>query len=259
MLKGIDVSQYQGNIDFSKVKASGVDFVIIKAGHGRYANQKDPCFDQNYKSAKAVGLKVGAYWYSYADSSSDAVTEAQACLQVIKGKAFEMPIYFDLEEQSQFAKGGNFCDNLVKSFCTTLENAGYFAGLYISRSPLQNYISSAVANRYALWIAEYGSKCNYNGTFGMWQYTSSGRVNGIGGNVDMDYCYVDYPKAIKNGGFNGYSKSSFSKPKPKKTVDQLAKEVLQGKWGNGAKRKQKLTVAGYDYAKVQKKVNKMLK
>ena len=100
--KGIDVSQHQGNIDFGKVKAAGYDFVIIRAGYGKYASQKDPYFEQNYAGAKAAGLNVGAYWYSYADSTANAKLEAEACLQVIKGKTFEYPIYFDLEERSQF-------------------------------------------------------------------------------------------------------------------------------------------------------------
>ena len=167
--KGIDVSQYQQSIDFKKVKASGVDFVIIRAGFGKYANQKDPYFESHYKAAKAAGLKVGAYWYSYAATVAEAKAEAQTCINAIKGKTFEYPIYFDLEERSQFAKGRAFCNSLVKTFCNALEHAGYWAGLYISRSPLQQYISASVAKRYALWVAEYGSRCNYGGTYGMWQ------------------------------------------------------------------------------------------
>lgn len=208
---GIDVSYYQGEIDFKKVKAAGVDFVIIRAGYGNslaYPKQKDPRFEEYYKNAKAAGLNVGAYWYSYADSVEAAKNEAKSCLEALKGKTFEMPIYFDLEEQKQFAKGKSFCGSVVKAFCNALEEAGYFAGLYISRSPLQNYISDDVAKRYALWVAEYNSKCNYDGDYGAWQYSSTGKVNGISGNVDLDYCYVDYPTTIKNGGFNGFKKTS---------------------------------------------------
>lgn len=207
MTNGIDVSKYQGNIDFAKVKKSGVDFVIIKAGHGRYASQKDPYFEQNYKNAKSAGLHIGAYWYSYAESAADAVQEAKVCMSVIKGKQFDFPIFFDLEERSQFNRGRSFCDSLVKAFCGELEKSGWFTGLYISRSPLQNYISASVAKRYALWIAEYNNKCNYSGEYGMWQNSSSWKVNGINGNVDHDYCYVDYPAKIKSGGFNGFEKT----------------------------------------------------
>lgn len=205
-VKLIDVSEWQGNIDYVKVKASGIKGVIIRAGYGKYDYQKDKFFEQNYTKAKAAGLDCGVYWYSYADSTASAIEEARVCMKALKGKKFEYPIYFDLEEQSQFSRGRAFCDSIVKTFCGELEKNGYFAGLYISRSPLQTYISSDVANRYALWIAEYGSRCNYNGSYGMWQYSSTGRVNGINGNVDMDECYVDYPKLIKEGGFNGYTK-----------------------------------------------------
>lgn len=207
MTHGIDISQWQGgNIDFNKIKAAGVDFVIIRAGYGRYINQKDPYFEQNYKRAKAAGLNVGAYWYSYAASAADAKAEAATCLEVIKGKSFEYPIFFDLEEKTQFAQGKTFCSNLVVAFCDVLEKAGYFAGLYISRSPLTQYITADVAARYALWVAEYGAKLNYNGDVGIWQNTSSWRVAGVNGNVDHNYSYIDYPKIIKDGGFNGFKK-----------------------------------------------------
>lgn len=206
-MTGIDVSQWQGNIDFTKVKAAGYDFVIIRAGYGQYANQKDPYFEQNYNRASAVGLNVGAYWYSYADSIDAAKAEARTCLDVIKGKRFSMPIYFDLEESSQFKKGKTFCDNITIAFCNALEAAGYFAGLYISRSPLQQYISPDVAKRYALWVAEYNTRCQYSGSIGIWQNSSTFAVPGISGNVDHDICYVDYPTLIKNKGLNGYPKT----------------------------------------------------
>jgi GH25 family lysozyme M1 (1,4-beta-N-acetylmuramidase) len=208
MKNGIDISQYQKNIDFAKVKASSIDYVIIRAGYGKYTKQKDPQFETHYKNATAAGLSVGAYWYSYASSVEDAKLEAQTCISVIKGKKFDYPIYFDLEESTQFAKGKSFCDSIVKAFCGELEAAGYYAGLYISRSPLQQYISTDVAKKYALWIAEYATKCNYSGDYGMWQYSSSGKVNGVSGNVDCDYCYVDYPSKIKAAGKNGYTKTS---------------------------------------------------
>lgn len=216
-IKGIDVSKYQGNIDFETVRKDGIGFVIIRAGYGREISQKDECFERNYANAKAAGLPVGAYWYSYAESAEDAVREAKACLEVIKGKQFEYPIYFDLEEQNQLTKGKEHCSSLVKAFCNTLESAGYFAGLYISRSPLQTHITKEVAKRYSLWIAEYAGKCNYDGIYDMWQHSSKGSVSGIQGDVDLDYCYKDFPTVIKNGGFNGFSvtqASNTSKAEP---------------------------------------------
>lgn len=205
---GIDVSQYQGNIDFKKVKKAGVNFVIIRAGYGRDISQKDPYFEQNYKNAKAAGLNVGAYWYSYAANDADAIKEAQACLSVIKGKTFEYPVYYDIEEQSQFSKGRSFCDSLAKAFLNKMESAGYFAGLYTGRYAAQNYFSKSVLDRYALWIAEYGGKLNYTGDYGIWQNSSTWRVNGISGNVDHDYGYINYPDIIKKAGLNGFKKSN---------------------------------------------------
>lgn len=251
MIKGIDVSKWQGNINFQKVKYSGISFVIIRAGYGKLPSQKDKCFEENYCKAKAAGFDVGTYWYSYAMSVDEAREEAKACLSVIKGKQFEYPVYFDLEEQKQFAKGREFCDSIVNAFCGELEKNGYFAGLYISRSPLERFISESTAKKYALWVAEYNSRCRYNGDYGMWQYSSKGKVNGISGNCDMNYCYKNYPSVIKNGGFNGYGK--------KKSVDEIAKEVIDGKWGNGEERKKKLSAEGYDWKAVQKKVNELLK
>ena len=219
--QGCDFSIWQGyNIDFNKVKAAGINFVILRAGYGKYISQKDPTFEGNYKRAKAAGLNVGAYWYSYAQTEADAKQEADVFMQAIKGKTFEMPLYFDLEERSQFNKGTVFCSKITEIFCSALEKAGYFAGLYISRSPLQQYISASTAKKYALWIAEYNSKCNYNGAFGMWQNTSTFRVNGTSGNIDHDFCYVDYPAIIKGGGFNGF-------PKPKKQEETKKTEVTK--------------------------------
>ena len=264
MIKGIDVSSWQGVVDYRKVKASGINFVIIRAGFGREVSQKDNCFEQNYKNAKAAGLDIGAYWYSYADSAEDAVREAKACMEVIKGKKFEYPIFFDLEEQSQFAKGKNFCDSVIKAFCGELEKNGYLAGLYCSTYYLNNYISNAVAGKYALWVAQYNYRCTYTANkYGIWQYSSEGRINGISGNVDMDYCYTDYPNIVKTGGYNGYKKAtkkttSTATTIKKKTVDELAKEVIAGKWAAGDERKQKLTAAGYNYNAVQKRVNELM-
>ncbi|MEE1989382.1 GH25 family lysozyme [Limosilactobacillus reuteri] len=247
MIPGIDISEWQGHVDFNAVKASGIKFVLIRAGYGRSASQADNYFAEHYAQAKAAGLQVGAYWYSYAVSPADAANEARACLTVLGNHHLDYPIYFDLEEKWQFANGRNFCDSLVKSFCSVLEQNSFYAGLYISRSPLQNYISTAVAQRYAIWIAEYGSRCNYGGNYGIWQHSSTGSVPGVIGNCDLDYAYIDYATVINK-------KQLVVRRNP----DELAVEVLNGQWGNGADRYKRLTAAGYDYAVVQEKVNQLL-
>ena len=199
--KGIDVSYCQGNIDFAKLKGN-VDYVIMQVGYGKYARQVDKFFERNYAQCKKYDIPCGGYWFSYATTAAEAKAEAEACLSVIKGKNFEYPIYFDVEGKSLV--GRTEVSAMCKAFCNAIETAGYWAGIYISRSPAQTMLDTSVAQRYALWIAEYNSKCNYNGSYGMWQYTSNGRVGGINGNVDMDYCYVDYPKTIKSKGLNGF-------------------------------------------------------
>lgn len=216
-IKGIDVSMHQETVDFAKVKAAGIKFVIIRVNNWNgFKNcvEKDPYFEQNYKAAKAAGLDVGAYYYTWECSVSGAMRDAELCLNYIQGKKFEYPIYFDLEWNKAFQRGRTVCDGMVKAFCDMLESSGYFAGLYISRSPLQTYISQDVANRYSLWIAEYNSACNYNGLYGMWQYSSTGKVNGISGNVDLDECYEDYPALIKPRGLNGFPKQVETALKP---------------------------------------------
>ncbi len=218
MLKGIDVSKWQGQIDFNAVKRSGIDFVLINAGYGKSVFQKDPFFEQNYTRAKTAGLKIGAYWFSYAMTPDEAKQEAQTFAEVIKGKQFDFPVYYDLENDPKssyfpFTTGKENCSEMVKAFCLEMEKLGYFVGLYISRSPLQTHISKEVAERFALWLAEYGDKLNYNGNYGIWQHSSTGRVVGVIGDVDLDRAKIDYSAIIKKGGFNGYQKHE-EKPAP---------------------------------------------
>ena len=218
MLKGIDVSKYQGQIDFNAVKRSGIDFVIINAGYGKSVFQKDPCFEQNYTRAKTAGLKVGAYWFSYAMTPDEALQEARTFAEVIKEKQFDFPVFYDLESDPKssyfpFTTGKENCSEMVKAFCLEMEKLGYFVGLYISRSPLQTHITKDIAERFALWLAEYGDKLNYSGNYGIWQHSSTGRVVGVIGDVDLDRAVIDYSAIIKKGGFNGYQKPE-EKPAP---------------------------------------------
>ena len=211
MAKGIDISRWQGQPDFAKLK-SQVDFVIIQAGFGKYAGQKDVEFERNYSECKKYGIPVGAYWFSYASTPQEAIYEATACIEALKGKTFEYPIYFDIEGSACSGDVSGKCIN----FCNELEKKGYFAGVYISRSPAQTYLNNEVLERFALWLAEYGGVLNWGGACGMWQNSDAGRFNGIAGNVDTDICYVDYPKLIKSAGLNGFD------PEPKGKLDTVA-------------------------------------
>ena len=214
MTHGIDVSYGQGNIDFKALK-DHTDYVIIRAGFGRFASQKDTQFDRNYRLAKRYKIPCGAYWFSYARSEAEAVKEARACLKVIKGKKFEYPIYYDVEGTSLLG-GKETVSKMCAAFCDTLEKAGCFAGIYMSRSPLETLLDEKTRKRYALWVAEYGGKLNHNGKVGMWQNSCTGRVSGISGNVDTDICYEDYPSIIKKAHLNGYGKTKTAKPQKKK-------------------------------------------
>ena len=210
MSKGIDVSKHNGAINWATVKQSGaVDFAVIRAGYGKSISQKDKQFENNYAGCKTHGIPCGAYWYSYAITPAEAEAEARVFLQAIAGKQFEFPVYFDIEEKSTLNTGSKNVSAIVKAFCNTMEKAGYWCGVYASRSHVQTYFDSEVKNRYSLWIAEWGSKLNYSGgEVGMWQYSEKGRIAGITGNVDIDICYVDYSVAIKAAGKNGYKTES---------------------------------------------------
>lgn len=256
MAKGIDVSTWQGNINFNQVKASGIEFVIIRARYGNAV--KDNWFEENYCKAKAVGLNVGAYCYSYASSAEGAKLEAQRCARVLAGKQFEYPIYFDIEEKFQLNRGKAFCSMLVSAFCSEMERMGYYAGFCASLSAALNYISPEVRSRYAFWVAQWNSRCTYSGNYGLWQYSSNGAVPRIGGRVDMDMSYVDYPSVIKKGGFNGFEKGTSVPSSSQKSVEQLAKEVIVGNWGNGEDRKNRLSSADYDYNAVHARVNTLM-
>lgn len=209
--KGIDISTWQGaSVDFEALKSSGVEFVIIRAGYGQYTSQKDKQFENNYAKAKAAGMPVGAYWYSYATSTAGARREAQACLEVIKDKQFEYPIYFDLEDPSQSGLSKTVKSNMVVAFCEVLEEAGYFAGLYANLNWLNNYLDYDKISHYTIWLAQWSSNPTYKNPFDMWQYTSDGSVSGVSGRVDMNICYKDFPSIIKAEKLNGFSDSSVS-------------------------------------------------
>lgn len=190
--KGIDVSRYQGKIDWKQVAADGVTFAILQAGYGREISQKDPTFETNYAGAKAAGIKVGAYWYSYADTVSRAKQEAATFLKAIEGKEFDLPLFFDQEyEKAILALTDQQRTDIVLAFTKAVTAAGYACGLYTSRSYFSDNLKSAQLAGLKIWMAEYGSKLNYSGKVWAWQYSSKGKVKGITGNVDMNWGYFE--------------------------------------------------------------------
>lgn len=214
--KVIDVSRWNGAIDFKKVKASGVTGVIIKAGVTGYgaghSMERDANFETNYKNAKAAGLNVGAYYYSGAMTEDFAVKEANYFLSLLKGKEFDLPVYMDVEEShsptNMPSLGKTKLTAIVYKWCETVEKAGYFTGFYTMKSWCNTNLDMEKLARFTFWLAHYTTKTTYTGTYAMWQYSSTGKVNGINGNVDMNWCYVDFPAQIKAAGLNGYKKDS---------------------------------------------------
>jgi len=203
--RGIDVSFYQENIDWKAVKEAGIDFAIIRAGYGRLISQKDTKFDQNVAGAKAAGIDVGVYWYSYADTPEAAVTEAEVCYEVIKDYQFEYPIYFDIEDPMIADLPPEQLSAITDAFCSTLEKKGYYVGVTSYTSFLTYKLLPYIFEKYDTWVAHYGVVSpTYARNYGIWQYTSSGYVNGIRTRVDLDYCYREYPSVMKAYNLNGY-------------------------------------------------------
>jgi len=197
-ISGIDVSFYQGNIDWSAV-SNEVTFAIIRIGQG--TRIIDEQFENNYNGAKAAGVQLGAYLYCDSLDTAGAEQEANQVLQLLAGKQFEWPIYYDIEGD---ALSGDV-NGMATTFCSILQANNYFCGIYSSASPLSTQFSGEVLSNYAIWVAHYGVDYpGFDGDWGIWQYTSEGSVSGIDGNVDMDYAQINYADIIISKGFNGY-------------------------------------------------------
>lgn len=194
---GIDVSKWNGDIDWDKVKNAGVEFAIIRAGYRGSSTGslvEDPYFAANMKGAKASGMPVGVYFFTQAVNEVEAVEEASAVLQLIREYQLDYPVFIDTEG----AGGSGRADNLdvetrtlvCEAFCRTIENAGYHAGVYASRNWYNNRLyADRLDSQYCVWLAEYRSVPLYQGYYQLWQYTSKGKIDGISGNVDMNISY----------------------------------------------------------------------
>lgn len=237
MAKGIDISKHQyekdddGNyipLDFNKIKAAGIDYVIIRIGDSQTGI--DETFELSYNGAKAAGLDIGAYFYTRATNVHDISLEANIVLSELADKQFEYPIYLDLEDDSLFTDTSllstDFTEMCVEFFAK-LQRAGYYTGLYTNNDWLQNKLQTeTMLQSFDIWYARYPNSVDgetiewkqeiYGKNLGMWQYSDSGAIEGINTNVDLNYCYKDYPNIIKTYGFNGYD-ADFSFPDDAKT------------------------------------------
>lgn len=253
ILKVIDVSEFNGAIAWQNV-AKACDGAIIRAGYRGYGSGKlvtDEKFKSNIKAASAAGIPIGVYFYTQAISEIEARDEARYTMELVKGYKLTLPIFIDSEDGKN---GAGRADSgklsrakrtaILKAFCEEIQKKGYAAGVYASEWWLNNLLDISKLKNFYLWVAKY-STYEPNVAWDAWQYTSAGRIDGVTGGVDI----------------SDFKNISITKPttKPtKKSADEIANEVIAGKWGNGQLRKEKLEAAGYDYNEIQSKVNEKL-
>ena len=244
MIKGIDLSEHNGNVDFTKVKNSGIEFVILRIGWiGNKNNHTlDTKFEEYYKNAKAVGLKVGAYVYSYVENWEAMGSAISWVASKLSNKTFEYPIFLDLEDAQINNLSKDTLTNLAIQFCSKLRNSG----VYANKNWFTNKLDITKLTNYKIWLAEWNGQSMHTANFkvDMWQYTSSGKVDGINGNVDMNYCL----------NCEGNTETITGQ----KSLEEISQAVIRGDYGNGEERKQKLEAEGYNYNEVQAKVNEIL-
>mgnify|MGYP004451007719 CR=1 FL=1 len=211
-IQGIDVSEWQGNINWQSVKNSGVKFAMLRSGWSTgvdnpQTHEIDQRFNENVKKAKEVNMPIGVYHYSYARSVDEARQEAEHCLSIVSGYAYEYPIVFDIEDKKILEatqENKRIMTDIVKAFCNRIEQAGYYAAFYANPNWLDNYLySNELLGRYDLWLAQWNIE-SPSKPCGIWQYSSEGYVPGIDGKVDLDYAYIDYPSLMKSHKLNGY-------------------------------------------------------
>lgn len=216
---GVDVSSWQGNIDWNQVKASGIEYAFIRVGYRGYSSgslAKDAKSIQNLQGAKAAGLKVGIYFFSQAINTSEAQEEADYAISIASGYALDLPVVMDYE----YASGNdgrlynahlsvNTATSIVNAFCERVQNRGYYGMVYANKSMLENQLNaSEISSKYLVWLANYTNQTSYGGNYRFWQYSSTGSVPGISGNVDMDVWYDN--GTLMGGGYNSSVEVKYS-------------------------------------------------
>ena len=223
---GVDVSRYNGRPSWSVAKANGVDFAILRAVSGASGVYIDPTFEYNYSECKKAGVPVGLYVASYLNVDKEiAVTE-----RVIRGKQFEYPIYYDVEDFSFTGrtKSKQSATNAAVKFCRHFEKLGYYVGIYSNKYFIDQWLDKSQIKDFDIWIADWRRGIDYSKSYGMHQFTNKGQFRGINstgeGGVDTNYAYMDYPSIIKKNGLNGYPKQT-AKPNPTVSNDNIRKYV----------------------------------
>lgn len=243
--KGIDISEWNGKIDFDKLDLEEIQFIMIRAGGWKY---KDKQFERNYTEAKKHNIPIGAYFFTGPNfaTSEQGKAEAEYFISLLDNKSFEYPIVADVEAVP-IKKGKQNITNATNAFCKTLDESGYYPMIYASEiSGFKNRLIPEQLN-YDFWVANWYQlpKIRYT----IYQYGDKGSLRGVNGFVDLNFCYKDYPSLIKAEKKNNLYY---------KTYKEIAQEIISGKWGNGSERKAKVTAAGYDYKTAQMMVNSIL-
>lgn len=213
MINGIDVSKHNGTIDWTKVKAAGKDFAMIRLGWAGYDGRivanggLDPMFEANAKGAIAAGLDIGVYVYSYCKTASAAKVAAQETVELIKDYVVTYPVAFDIEDSLHHSMQKSVNTAIAGAFLLEIEQAGYYSMLYTYKSFAESYLNMADLSRYDFWLAHFTTKTDYTGSYGIWQHSETGKVGGVTGNVDLDIAYMDYAAVIMAAGLNGFSGS----------------------------------------------------
>lgn len=250
-IKGIDVSEFQGSIDWDKVKADGIEFAILKVGFGMdITSQDDKYIERNIEECERLNIPYGVYLFSYANTVAKASSEAEHTLRLIAGHKMPMGVWYDIEDNNTSGSvNKETLTNIINTYCNTIKNAGYEVGIYANLNWLENKIEDSVQEKWSVWVAQYNSECQYKKDYVIWQYSSSGKVDGISGNVDMNYFYGELDISTDKD-------TSSEKEEAKKHIIDV-----DGKWGTATtKRAQQVfgtTVDGIvtDQYKVYEKQN----
>ena len=250
MKQVIDVSQHQGKIDFSKVKNSGIEKAILRVGWigNKNNHTKDSYFDRNYIDCKNNDIKVGIYIYNYCNSVEKVIEGANYIYNIIKDLKIDLPIFIDMEDSQISNLSKKELTDIAINFCNFFKVKGYKVGVYANKFWFENKLDINRLLDYKIWWAEINGKSSHTSKYkvDLWQYTFKGKVSGISGNVDISYCMCNCEeKEISN--IN------------KKSNEEIANEVIQGKWGNGEERQKRLTENGYNYNDIQVIVNRKIK
>lgn len=260
MLRGIDVSKHNGVIDWQKVKDQ-VDFVMLRAGYGKTVDTR---FKRNIKECNELGIPVGIYWFSYAYTVTQAKAEAQMCIDTIKDYKITYPVCYDFEYDSieQARKKGivitrNLMVEMARAFLLEIEKAGYYAMNYTNIDFLNKGFSE-LTNRFDTWLAQWG-KSSPTKPCGIWQFSSTGKIDGINGNVDLNYALKAYSTEKARTLTATEKRNIVTLPESWwATYIGVAYTVINGDYGTGEDRKNRLKAAGFDYTIIQRIVNTLM-